>query len=95
MIAIMNPSSQQLEAVISSNRLKYLLQPNLKWAQKCLAAVFSGPDKVVVGLENTRSSFLKVYHLLIQWWQTYRQVGLIELRIHPAANAAGILLGFL
>ncbi len=65
MITIMNPSSQHFKAALTSNRFKYFQQPNLNWTYEYLAPVFSGPDKVVVGLESTRPRFLQVSHLLI------------------------------
>ena len=67
MVAIMNPSSQQLITMPVSNHLKYLPQPNLNCAYEYLAAVFNGTDKVVVGLISARPSFLQILHLFIQW----------------------------
>ena len=65
MITVVHPNSQQLKAVILSNRLKYLLQPNLNRAHEYLASVFGSTDKVVVGLVSARPRFLQVSHLLI------------------------------
>jgi len=65
MITIVHSSSQQLKAMIASNRLKYLLQSNLNCADEYLAPVFGSTDKVVVGLVSARPRLLHVSHLLI------------------------------
>jgi hypothetical protein len=65
MITIVHSSSQQLKAMIASNHLKYLFQPNLNRAHEYPTPVFGSTDKVVVGLVSTSPRFLQVSHLLI------------------------------